>query len=141
MGVGHELNGDDVAGLLVVRALESRLAAQDRLFVLDAGAAPENQTGALRVFKPDLVLMVDAAQMNESPGTVRWLDWRDTTGISASTHTLPPYMLATFITAEFGCEMALIGIQPASNLVDSPVSPVVSQAVADIVDELTGTLC
>ncbi len=140
LGVGNELNGDDAAGLLVARALQVRLAGIDRLLVIDAGPAPENQTGTLRRFQPDLVILVDAAQMNEEPGTVRWLRWQDTTGLSASTHTLPPYMLAQYVTSELGCDMALIGIQPLSNLFEGPLSPIIQQAVESVVEVLAAGL-
>ena len=139
-GIGHELNGDDAAGLMVARALLAQGSTSDRLLVIDAGPAPENQTGVLRAFRPDLVLLVDAAQMNEAPGAVRWIDWQDTTGLSASTHTLPPYMLARFLVAEFGCAVALLGIQPLGNQIDAPLSPVVQQAVEAVVDGLAEAL-
>lgn len=141
VGIGHELNGDDAAGLAVIRAL---LAHPDtdptRLLLIDVGPAPENQTGALRAFRPHLVLLIDAAQMDAEPGSVRWLDWRDTTGISASTHTLPPYMLGQFLTADLGCEVALIGIQPQANQLDAPLSLPVTQAVEAVVEGLVAAL-
>jgi hydrogenase 3 maturation protease len=140
LGVGHELSGDDAAGLAIARALIPRATGQARLFIVEAGPAPENQTGALRAFKPDLVIMVDAAQMNAEPGTIRWLAWEDTTGISASTHTLPLHMLARFMIAEFGCEVALIGIQPFDNLFSENLSPNMQQAVDEVVQGLADTL-
>jgi hydrogenase 3 maturation protease len=140
IGIGHELNGDDAAGIMVARRLTPLLANVDRLCVIDAGPAPENVTGSLREFRPTLVLLVDAAQMNEEPGTVRWLDWQETTGLSASTHTLPLHMLAMYLTTELGCEVAVIGIQPFNNLFDEPLSPVVHNAVNEIAQELHAAL-
>ena len=43
---------------------------------MEAGPAPENFTGPLRRFRPDLVLLVDAAQMDAEPGTIGWLTCR-----------------------------------------------------------------
>jgi hydrogenase 3 maturation protease len=140
VGIGHELNGDDAAGIAIARALQPLGETHDRLLILDAGPAPENQTGVLRRFGPDLVLLVDAAQMNEEPGAVRWLDWQETTGISASTHTLPLYVLSQYLVLEFGCEVALIGIQPLSNQIDAPLSPVVQQAAETVVWGLSESL-
>jgi hydrogenase 3 maturation protease len=140
VGFGNELNGDDAAGIVFARALATRLAGQTRLLVIDAGIAPENQTGPLRDFGPDLVLFVDAAHMAEEPGTVRLLDWQDTTGLSASTHTLPPYVIAKYLTAEIGCEVALLGIQPFSNQINTLVSPLMQQIVNATVQTLIGVL-
>jgi hydrogenase 3 maturation protease len=131
VGIGHELRGDDAAGVMLARAMQP-LAASDRLLVIDAGAAPENCTGLLRRFRPDLVVLVDAAQLDESPGAVRWLAWQDTAGLSASTHTLPLHMLASYLTSDLGCDVALIGIQPAQNAMDSPLSPMVQQAIDEL---------
>ena len=140
VGVGHELNGDDVAGLAVVRALSPALAPSDRVLIVDAGPAPENTTGLLRRFAPDLVLLVDAAQMDAPPGAVRWLDWQETTGISASTHTLPLHLLARYLVVELGCEVALLGIQPAANVPGAPLSPEVEEAVDAVAAGLAAAL-
>jgi hydrogenase 3 maturation protease len=139
-GIGHELRGDDAAGLAVARALQSVLGSEERTLVIDAGSAPENQTGLLRRFKPDVVLLVDAAQMDAAPGTVRWLSWEDTGGITASTHTVPLGVLARYLNSELGCEVALLCIQPANDAVAAPLSPKVAEAVDSIVDALARRL-
>ncbi len=112
---------------MVARALAP--AANGTTLVIDAGSAPENSTGLLRRLRPDLVLLIDAAEMGETPGCVRYLSWQDAIGLSASTHTLPLSVLAQYLTAEFGCQVALIGIQPARTAIGEPLSPAVEQAV------------
>ena len=77
LGIGHELGGDDAAGVRVAGLLRKSAAGNGQLLALEAGPAPENFTGKLRSFHPDLVLLVDAALMNSAPGTVQWLDWQD----------------------------------------------------------------
>ena len=131
VGIGHELRGDDAAGLIVGQQLQP--VAADRLLIIEAGHAPENHTGRLRRFHPDLVLLVDCAQLDTPPGTICWLPWQETSGLSASTHTMPPYMLARFLTAELQCEVALIGIQPAQTTLGTPLSENVRQAVETVV--------
>jgi hydrogenase 3 maturation protease len=140
VGVGHELCGDDAAGLAVARALQVALAGDGRWLVIEAGSAPENHTGALRRFKPDIVVLIDAAQMGETPGVIRWLPWDETDGISASTHTLPVHILAQYLVNELGCEVDLLCIQPANNAIGAPLSPEVAEAVDTIVDALVGKL-
>lgn len=140
VGVGHELRGDDAAGCAVARALAPVAESHSHVLVLDAGAAPENQLGPLRRFGPDLVIFVDAAQMGERAGTVRWFSPDETTGVSASTHTLPPAVIAQFLELELGCEVALIGIQPEQNALGTPVSASVQEAVELVVRELAKEL-
>jgi hydrogenase 3 maturation protease len=98
------------------------------LFVIDAAHAPENCTGAIRRLAPDLVILVDAAEMGDPPGTIRWIDWRDAGGLRASTHTLSLYMMAKYLAADLACDVGLIGIQPQDTALGAPVSSVVRRA-------------
>ncbi len=129
LGVGNEMNGDDGAGVCVVRALVARVAPTPGVLLIDGGTAPENFTGPLRRFRPDLVVEVDAAHQDQPPGTLAWIDWREADGLSASTHTLPPSVLASFLTSDLGCRVALIGVQPESLEMGRPLSPRVAAAV------------
>jgi hydrogenase 3 maturation protease len=131
IGIGNELRGDDAAGVLAARALQP--LQHDTFLVVEGAAAPENQTGLLRRFRPDLVLMIDAAELGEQPGCVRWLSAADTEGLSASTHTTPPSMLARFLMETLGCDVTMVGIQPYDTSFDAPVSPAVTEAVAAVV--------
>jgi hydrogenase 3 maturation protease len=137
LGIGNELRGDDGIGPLVLRALQIRLAGHDRLFLADAGPAPENFTGALRRFAPHLVLFIDAAVLNEAPGSIRWIDPGETDGFSASSHTLPPSILIEYLAAELGCEIFLIGVQPQDSSFGAPLSKPVERA-RDILVEALG---
>ncbi len=128
VGIGHELRGDDAAGIEIVRALTEHA---NRL-VIEAGTAPENHTGALRRFLPDLVVMIDAALMNLEPGAIRALDSSAADGFGASTHTLPLGLLSQYLAAELGCAVLLIGIQPADTTFGAPLSPAVQRACAEV---------
>ena len=113
VGIGRAGDGDDGAGPALCAALE-RLAVPDAdLLVVDAETAPENATGLLRRFGPAVVVLVDAAEMGEPPGAVRWLEGERALGCSASTHTLPLGLLAGYLAASLGCRVRLLGIQPA----------------------------
>ncbi|MBN2385680.1 MAG: hydrogenase 3 maturation endopeptidase HyCI [Anaerolineales bacterium] len=140
VGIGHELGGDDAVGTQLAGLLMRKAAGNERLLALEAGPAPENFTGPLRRFGPHLVLLVDAALMGCPPGTVRWLDWQQAEGFSASTHTLPLNLLATYLTAELGCELALIGIQPGQTRVDAPLTPAVRAAGRELAGVLVHCL-
>lgn len=147
--MGQELNGDDAAGVLAARALLKRQRAgwsdahrpvSFSVLVIEAAHAPENCTGAIRRFAPDLVILVDAAEMGEPAGTVRWLDWRDAFGIDASTHALSASILARYLIAELSCEVALIGIQVQDTSLGAPVSSPVRRAVRSVTQGLATLL-
>lgn len=138
VGIGNALRLDDAAGVLVARRLiESRLVRDlETVLVMDAGHAPENGTRQLRQFEPKVVLMIDAADMGEDPGTIRLIEMEEIDGMSASTHSLPLSMLANYLVLELGCDVALLGIQPASTEVGEGLDPKVDQAVQEIVNAL-----
>ncbi len=135
VGVGSDLRGDDSAGLVVVRKLLKQTHAEN-LLIVEGGPAPENVTGKLRAFHPDLVILIDAAQMDEPPGTIQLIPLESIDGMSASSHSLPLSMLANYLTVEIGCEVCVLGIQPAQNEIGAELSPSVQTAVDEITKEL-----
>jgi hydrogenase 3 maturation protease len=136
LGIGHELCGDDAVGVRLAGMLRPLTAGNERLLVIEAGPAPENFTGPLRRFRPDLVLLLDAAQMEGEPGTIGWLDLQSVGGMSASSHTLPLHILVAYLVAELGCQVALIGIQPEQTFADAALTPKVQAAAEIVVQEL-----
>ena len=140
LGVGNELRGDDGIGPEVVRALQKTLAGRSNFFLADTGPAPENFTGALRRFAPDLIFLIDAAALYGEPGSIYWIDWGEASGFSASSHTLPLSILVEYLTAELSCEAFLIGIQPEDTTLGAPLSKPVETAKDILVHALTDTL-
>jgi len=100
LGIGNELNGDDAAGAQFVRLLKDNIQnmpATPAVLIIEGATAPENFTGTIRKFQPELVVMIDAALMGLQPGEMALIDPDETEGITASTHTFPLSMLASFI--------------------------------------------
>ncbi|HET9913879.1 MAG TPA: hydrogenase 3 maturation endopeptidase HyCI [Anaerolineales bacterium] len=141
LGIGNTFRSDDAAGVLVARALSRRVSDNAHLLVCEAGHAPENKTAEVRKFAPDLVLLIDAADLGKAPGTVEWISEEDIDGMSASTHSLPLSMLARYLKLEIGCEVNLLGIQLASNEVGETISPEVLQAVEEVAAGLDEIIC
>lgn len=140
LGIGNDLSGDDAVGVQIARELASRLGPRPDCLVLDAGTAPENFTGPLRRFRPDLVLLVDAAHLSAEPGAIAWLDWQQTDGLSGSTHTLPPSVLAQFLVEDLACRLALLVVQPAQLEFGCPLSAPVRRAADRVVEGLAAVL-
>ena len=138
MGVGSDLRGDDSAGLMVVRTLLQYLLITEKsnLLIIEGGPAPENHTGKIRSFQPELVLIFDAVHMNEPAGTIQWIPLDSIDGMSASSHSLPLSVLAHFLTLELGCDVAILGIQPEQNDFNMETSQYVRVAVDNVVGEL-----
>ena len=137
VGVGRAGQADDGAGPALCAALQKLGGSHPDRLVVDAGPAPENVTGLLRRFRPDVVVLVDAAAMSERPGAVRWLERGCALGCSASTHTLPLGMLATYLRESLGCDVRLLGIQPAVIGEEGPLSAPVCRTVERLARRLT----
>jgi Ni,Fe-hydrogenase maturation factor len=56
--------------------------------------------------------------------------------MSASTHTLPPSVLATLLSADIGCRVSLLGIQPATLEMGCGLSSDVAAVVDRLADPL-----
>jgi len=131
VGVGNELNGDDAAGMSVVRALHARGFSRPHVLLLEGATAPENLTGAIRRFTPQAVLFIDAAQMGEPIGAIRFLDADQALGVGISTHTLGLEMMAGYLKAEVGCQCWALAIQAGETMVDTPMCNAVAAAVQE----------
>jgi hydrogenase 3 maturation protease len=148
VGVGQELRGDDAAGVLVVRRLmesagknpstirprskdaESR---HEEFLLFEAGPLPEAAAGTLRRYRPEWVVFIDAADMGEQPGVMRWLDPQQAEGLAGSTHTFPLSGLSEYLSTELDCRVAILGIQSKNLEFDSPISEEVERAIEEIV--------
>ncbi len=137
LGVGSELRGDDVAGLLVAEGLSGLTGVE----VFIGSTAPESMTGEIKRFKPTHLVIIDAADMGLVPGAVRSIAVEDIGGISFCTHSLPMNILADYLIDATGCEVIFIGIQPKSVVFGSPLSDEVKKGVASLTDAIRGIMC
>lgn len=140
VGVGQELRGDDAVGVYLARALKSCPKLGSIVKVVDAGSAPENVTGLLRCLHPDLVMIFDAAQMDEIPGTVCWLDWGRVSPTCTTSHTLSLDIFADYLKSELDCEVILIGIQPLNITFTSQMTDEMYSAIGSILNDLSKVL-
>ena len=92
--------------------------------------------GVLRRFKPDLIVLFDAADFGGFPGEARWIDPLNTSGFSASSHSLPFSVLTKYLMKELRCEIGLIGIQPVSLEFDTGLSSTVKNSLAHLLRDL-----
>lgn len=136
LGIGNELDGDDAAGVLVARELKAALSAREDVLILDAGPVPENFSGTLRKFQPEVVIFVDAAELARPAGSYAWVDRNEIDGFGGSTHLLPLSVLAEYLVDELHCQVVFLGIQPARIEFDVDVSPVVLKTVSEVAQEL-----
>jgi hydrogenase 3 maturation protease len=138
VGIGQELRGDDAAGILLIRRLQMHppAARSSAPFFFEAGSLPEASAGPLRRFGPDRVVFLDAADMGEAPGGVRWIEPSMLEGAPPATHTFPMGGFSGYLETELGCRVAVLGIQPECIDFDAPVSDCVRRAMDEIFGEI-----
>jgi len=108
VGMGNPLGLDDAVGVHVARDL-----APPGWTCLAVGTALENVIGELVRLTPDLLVVVDAAEMDLEPGAFRRLPLPEAETMCGSTHGLPLSFLMPMLSSSSG-ELVLIGIQPGT---------------------------
>jgi hydrogenase 3 maturation protease len=114
LGIGSELRGDDVSGMLIAEKLEKKFKKNSTIKIFYGGTAPENLTGELRKFEPSHVIMVDSADTSAEPGTISYIDPEIVGGVSFSTHMMPIKIMIDFLAQDLKCKSVIVGIQPKS---------------------------
>ena len=135
LGVGSELRGDDVAGILAARLLAEHGPAVRKgrtLEVFVGDTAPENMTGEIKKFKPTHLVIIDSADIGKKAGAIKLIDPDKVGGISFSTHKLPLKILADYLRQSIGCEIIIIAIQPGILDFGSAVSREVEKSAKQV---------
>ncbi len=140
LGVGSVLCGDDGAGMAVVEQLsQNNLSSQIRLFA--GSTAPENFTGEIKKFAPAFLLVIDAAFMEKSPGTIALVDAQSIDGMGFSTHMLPMSVMLAYLRQETALTIYCIGVQPQCTEFGAPMGSTMEHAVAVMTERLTELFC
>ncbi len=136
LGVGSELRSDDIAGLLVARALADAFPDSEMLLAIEGATAPENFTGQIIRFAASHLVIVDCADTGETPGTVTVFPVADIGGVSSNTHTLPLKIIVDYLNKFAPCDTIVIGIAPRSVAFDGKPAPEVVAAAGRVAEEL-----
>ena len=114
VGIGSQFRGDDACGLICADILKKRersVSPSRKLKVFIGATAPENLTGAIRPFKPDHVILIDAADFGKKAGFTRLVAPEEAQGTCFCTHQLPLQIMVEYLVRTMGCEVSIIGIQ------------------------------
>ncbi len=134
VGVGHPLRADDYVGSLIAKDLAAASENKGRIRIVDAEDSPENLLRLIWSTNPKLVLIIDALDSGNPPGSVVLIDIRETSYPYFATHNIPMRIL--FHTAPEIPKTLLLGIQPASREIGEPLSVEVEKARMLVAKEL-----
>ena len=109
IGVGNSLWGDDGAGPALIRRLEGRFHA----LLVDGGEVPEHYWGTIVAYGARTIMVIDAIDWGDRPGSVAILDRVQEKGFPLSTHRIPLNLFLDLLRKETGADVFVLGIQPA----------------------------
>ncbi len=137
LGIGNPVGGDDAAGPRLVRMLNRRPQRTNepssKIMAIDAATAPESYTSIIRQHRPDLLILVDAADMGLPPGVLRTIPPEKISVLSFSTHHMPLSMFISYVQ-EFCGKVLLVGVQPDRTEVGKHLSKMVRNSVMKLVE-------
>ncbi len=128
LGVGNRSRGDDGVGSYLIKRLQKKVGIP----VLDAGDVPENCISQIESSGANMVLIVDAADFNASPGEIALIDFADIKKNGVSTHSANLDLLFKVIPKSRRPETLLVAIQPGFTSTGNGLS----DAVRDSLDGL-----
>jgi len=147
LGIGNRLGGDDAVGTCVVDMLNPALRALSagrrrakallpaEIMAIDAGTAPESYTSVIRQHRPDLLILVDAADMGLPPGSMRIIAPEKISILSFSTHHIPIPMFVSYVK-EFCGKVLLVGVQPEQTETGTGISKAVHKSVKKLAEAI-----
>lgn len=109
-GIGNPLRRDDFVGMEVVQRVKGKVPKN--VFLIECETVPENFLQEIEEFKPTHVLIIDAAIINETAGSVRLIEKLGTAAPAVSTHMLPLQIFCEYLKTSLGAKVALLAIQP-----------------------------
>ncbi len=132
IGVGNLLMSDEGVGIHVVRQLVSQYEIPEEIQVLDGGTLGMDLLYYLEGV--DQVLIIDAVETGEAPGTIVRLEGEDVPAflsVKMSPHEIgiPDMLAAAKLKDIFPQSLILIGIQPETIEISTELSPTIQAAL------------
>jgi hydrogenase 3 maturation protease len=143
LGIGSDLRGDDVAGILAAQQIEKvigrkKTSLEVRVFLGET--APENLTGEIKRFEPTHLIIIDSADLDTEPGQIRVLNTEEIGGTSFCTHSLPIKVMVDYLLESFKFQAIIIGIQPKTLIFGAKPTKEVLSSAKHLADTITNLL-
>jgi hydrogenase 3 maturation protease len=130
VGLGNTLRRDDGVGIAVVRELRALNLSCVQL--IEDEAVPEDRIPEIELFKPTHVLIIDAALLGLSPGSIVFRVSLETSRTPVSTHALPLRLFAEYLEQNLSSKVALLLIEPLDINFGEGVTGVMQKASSEL---------
>ena len=128
VGIGNVLKSDDGAGVFISR----RIKPTGRISALTVEMSIENYIGKINSLQPDILIIIDCADMGEPPGTIRLLPLERIRDLTTNTHNISLKRVSEF----FSSQIYILGIQPLSVAFGEKISYIVARSARNIIRQI-----
>lgn len=128
--IGNELRGDDAVGIYIGRELQSKNFGN-----IIVTSSPENYIDVIRRKSPERIVLIDAADFGEQPGSIVFTELRELPH-TMSSHRIPFSKIMKFLGID---KVYILGIQPKRVDFSEEITPEVRNS-ADIIISLLSEL-
>ena len=136
MGIGNQLRADDGIGSILANRLKSKVDAT----VIDAEEVPENYLGPIIADTPEVLMILDAANMDAPPGSLAIIEMENIASSGLSTHSASFELFFLVLQSEIQPDTFVLGIQPQSTEFGAPMTEPVRKALVIIEQALQNIL-
>jgi hydrogenase 3 maturation protease len=137
-GIGNPLRNDDFIGPKIVQQLQNKLS--NNIYLIECETVPENYLLDIETFQPSHVLLIDAALIGLTPGTIQLIFPEQLEKTSFSTHILPLQLFTHYLKKFTTSKIALLLIQPKNIELGETITTELTQAAKQIDTMLTELL-
>lgn len=128
LGIGNIEKGDDGFGVRLIQLINSNLVRLTRLArgnvaLFECGTAPENYLGPIVKSNPQVVLILDAANLDAEPGHTHIIEKRDIATLGLSTHDTSLKLFISYLENNLkDVDIFLLGVQPKNTNLGTSMS-------------------
>lgn len=130
--IGNSLRGDDGVGPFIADGIHSKNTS---FKVINAESTPENIVSDAVAFKPDKIIIIDAANFGGVTGEIKIIPLDKIAQYSClSTHNFPLHITFGIILKDTGATLTIIGIQGKKLDYEEGLSPEVKTMALNLID-------
>lgn len=126
-GVGSSLRKDDFVGTEIVKNLRGKVSRS--VYLIECETIPENFLEPITKFNPTHILIIDAALLDQKPGSSKLVKPNQIIGHAISTHALPLWMFCEYLARTTKAKIALLAIQPKDTSFGEGMTPELKETV------------
>ena len=129
--IGNPLRADDGLGPFVGEQVRFKFPGHS---VINAYTTPENIAQTAIDFKPEKIVLLDAARFGGRPGELRIIPLeRINQAAVISTHSFPLSVTFSVVREDTGAELVALGVEPASMEYGEGLTPAVKESALSLI--------